>query len=204
MTRRPRPERAPGHAQEQRPDRPPRGRQVLEREQRLPRPRAEVFAFFADARNLEAITPPWLRFEILTRGPIEMRPGTLIDYRIRLLGLPMRWRSEIERFEPGQGFVDRQLRGPYRFWRHTHEFVDWTDGEGRILGTIVKDHVEYEVPFGPLGWLARRLFVERQLDAIFDHRRRCVGERFRASPGGTGLDAARGPERGPPMPVESG
>jgi ligand-binding SRPBCC domain-containing protein len=139
---------------------------VLRREQRLPHtePR-EVFPFFADAANLEAITPPWLNFRVVTPRPIEMRAGTLIEYRLRLRGLPVRWLTKIEAWEPPHRFVDAQLAGPYKLWHHTHEFVP--DGEG---GTIVRDTVHYALPYGPLGEIARRLFVARDLATIFDYR----------------------------------
>jgi ligand-binding SRPBCC domain-containing protein len=152
------------------------GLHLLERQQLVPRPRDQVFAFFADAHNLERLTPPFLHFEILTPAPIEMRPGTLIDYRLSLFGVPLRWRTEIEAFEPGVGFVDLQLRGPYRRWHHTHTFADAPGG------TLVGDRVEYALPFGPLGELARALVVRRQLDAIFDHRREVIGRLFGAPP----------------------
>lgn len=140
---------------------------VLERVQIIPKPRAEVFAFFSDARNLERMTPPFLNFRIVTPTPIDMHEGTLIDYRIRMFGVPMKWRTRIDVYEPGVRFVDRQLSGPYRVWIHTHEFSD-VDG-GRATKMI--DRVEYEVPFGPLGGIARALFVGRTLERIFDHRR---------------------------------
>src|SRR3954463_7852349 len=95
---------------------------VLEREQLLPHPPAEVFPFFADARNLEAITPAWLAFEVTTPAPIAMGPGTLIAYRLRLHGVPVRWLTRIEEWVHGRRFVDAQLSGPYRLWHHTHEF----------------------------------------------------------------------------------
>jgi ligand-binding SRPBCC domain-containing protein len=143
---------------------------VLEREQLLPRARGDVFAFFADALNLEAITPPWLGFRVLTPGPIAMGPGTLIEYRLRLHGLRVDWLTRIEIWEPGRRFVDAQVRGPYRVWRHTHLFEDHPEG------TLVRDRVSYEIPLGPLGGLARRLFVRRDLDRIFDYRRLAVAE----------------------------
>jgi ligand-binding SRPBCC domain-containing protein len=138
----------------------------LERTQRLPgRPPAQVFAFFADAFNLEAITPPWLSFRVITPGPIEMRAGALIEYRLRLHGVPVRWLTRIEAWEPGGRFVDVQVRGPYRLWHHTHTFE--ADGKG---GTLVRDVVRYALPLGPVGDLAHRLFVARDLRRIFDHR----------------------------------
>jgi ligand-binding SRPBCC domain-containing protein len=143
---------------------------ILERDQLLPRPRGEVFAFFADARNLEAITPPWLGFRVMTPGPIAMGPGTLIEYRLRLHGLRVDWLTRIEIWDPGRRFVDAQVRGPYRLWRHTHVFEDHPDG------ALVRDRVSYEIPLGPVGELARLLFVRRDLDRIFDHRRLAVAE----------------------------
>ena len=142
---------------------------VLRREQRLPHPPEAVFPFFADAGNLEAITPPWLGFQILTPRPIEMAAGTLIEYRLRLHGVPVRWLTRIEAWEPGTRFVDAQVRGPYRLWHHTHEFAP--DGAG---GTIMRDTVRYRLPFGVLGAVAHRAFVARDLAAIFDHRARRV------------------------------
>ena len=142
---------------------------VLRREQRLPAPPHDVFPFFADAGNLEAITPPWLRFRIATPGPIEMRAGTLIAYRLALHGIPVSWLTRIEAWDPGARFVDVQVRGPYRLWHHTHEFEP--DGAD---GTLMRDTVRYALPFGPLGAAAHRLFVARDLAAIFDHRARAV------------------------------
>jgi ligand-binding SRPBCC domain-containing protein len=149
---------------------------LFEREQLVPRPRLDVFTFFAQPENLERLTPTSLRFKILTAPLIEMRAGALIDYEIALFGIGFRWRTQIESFEPGSRFVDVQLEGPYRYWRHSHEF---TDAPG---GTLVRDRVEYEVPFGPIGEIARVLFVERQLRAIFDFRRRVI-ERIFTDPG---------------------
>jgi ligand-binding SRPBCC domain-containing protein len=145
---------------------------VLQRSQRIPKSVDEVFTFFADARNLETITPDWLRFRVVTPGRIEMAPGTLIEYRLRLHGLPIRWLTRIEVWEPGRRFVDMQVRGPYRYWHHTHSFEPAGDA------TIVRDVVRYALPFGPLGELARRAFVERDLARIFDHRRRAVSVRL--------------------------
>ena len=140
----------------------------IQREQLVRAPLAEVFEFFARARNLEALTPPFLRFEVLTPEPIRMAPGTLIDYRLRLRGVPMHWRTLIEAWEPGRMFVDRQLRGPYRLWHHTHEF------EPRPGGTLVRDVVRYEIPLGPIGTVARALFVRRDLERVFEFRRGAV------------------------------
>ena len=141
---------------------------VFEQEQLVRRARREVFAFFADAANLERITPESLHFEIRNARPIEMRAGATIDYRLSLFGLKFRWRTLIESFDPDSAFVDVQTKGPYRSWRHSHAFVDAPGG------TLVRDSVEYEVPFGVLGEVARRLFVDRQLRRIFDFRRAAI------------------------------
>jgi ligand-binding SRPBCC domain-containing protein len=141
---------------------------VLEREQRISAPREKVFAFFADAFELEAITPSWLGFEVLTPGPVEMRAGTLIAYRMALHGFPVRWLTRIERWEPQTAFVDRQLRGPYRLWHHVHTF------EPCSQGTLMRDRVSYALPLGPLGELAHAAFVRRELARIFDFRRESI------------------------------
>ena len=125
------------------------------------RPLAGVFAFFADPANLEALTPPWLRFRILTPQPVAMRCGLRIDYRISLRGLPLPWQSEITAWEPPHRFVDEQRRGPYRLWVHEHLFRE-QDG-----GTEIVDRVRYAVPGGRL---IERLFVDRDLARIFDYR----------------------------------
>jgi ligand-binding SRPBCC domain-containing protein len=142
----------------------------------VPKPRAELFDFFADAHNLERITPEFLHFRVITPPPITMDQGTMIDYRLRLYGAPLRWRTEIELFEPARRFVDIQLKGPYRLWRHLHEFDD-VDG-----GTRIRDFVEYEIPFGPIGRVARTLMVERTLERIFDFRSQAVDELFGSPP----------------------
>jgi ligand-binding SRPBCC domain-containing protein len=138
---------------------------VLEREQRLPGRPEEVFGFFADARNLEAITPPLLRFRMLTPDPIVMGQGTLLRYRLRVHGVPVSWLTEIKEWDPPHRFADEQLEGPYALWHHTHTFED--DGAG---ATLMRDVVRYELPLGALGELARRLFVARDVAAIFDYR----------------------------------
>ena len=144
---------------------------VLERRQPLALPAERVFEFYSDARNLERITPPWLGFEVTTPGAIEMRPGTLIDYRLRLRGVPVRWRTRIETWEPPHRFVDVQLRGPYALWEHTHSFEP--DGGA---GVVIGDRVRYALPLGPLGDLAHTLLVRRDLERIFDYRRHAVAE----------------------------
>jgi ligand-binding SRPBCC domain-containing protein len=146
----------------------------LVRTQSIPRPREAVFQFFADASNLEGITPPFLRFRILTPAPVEMRAGARIDYALSLFGVPLRWRTRITAWEPGVRFVDEQESGPYAVWRHVHEFEP--DGES----TLVRDVVDYALPLGPLGSLAHALFVERTLGRIFDFRHEAIGRRFDA------------------------
>ena len=150
---------------------------TLEREQVLPPPPGETFEFFGDAFSLEAITPPWLHFRVVTPAPIVMDAGTLIEYRLRLRGLPIRWLTRIEAWEPGRGFVDFQVRGPYRLWHHTHTFIPH-DG-----GTLMRDQVRYALPLGPLGRAARTALVRRDLDRIFDFRRDAVAARFGAGAG---------------------
>jgi ligand-binding SRPBCC domain-containing protein len=133
----------------------------------IPRPLDETFAFFADARNLEAITPPSLGFRIASDvGDGTTARNMLIDYRISLRGIPMRWRTRITRYDPPHAFVDEQLRGPYRLWRHVHRFA--SDGDG---ATLMTDEVWYR-PIGPwpLAWLADRMFVGREVRGIFRWR----------------------------------
>ena len=146
------------------------GHHTLRREQHLPGAPEEVFPFFADAGNLEAITPPWLGFEVVTPRPIAMRPGALIEYRLRLHRLPVSWLTRIEEWEPGVRFVDAQLTGPYKLWHHTHEFEPAPDG-----GTLMRDIVRYALPLGPLGEIAHLVLVRRDLDRVFDFRVAEVG-----------------------------
>ncbi len=148
---------------------------VLEQDQYLPKPPAEAFAFFADAFNLEAITPPWLGFRVVTPRPIPMAPDALIEYRLRLHGVPVRWRTRIAVWEPGVRFVDVQLSGPYRLWHHTHEFRP--EGEG----TRMRDTVRYGLPLGPLGEAAHLLMVRRDVEAIFAFRREEIARRIAGS-----------------------
>lgn len=141
----------------------------LERRQLVPRPLEEVFEFFARAANLEQITPPWLRFALVGREPAEMGRGVVINYRLRLHGMPVRWISRIEEWHEQRRFVDRQIRGPYRMWVHEHDFATASEG-----GTWVHDRVRYALPLGMLGDVAGRPFVERDLGRIFDYRRAAV------------------------------
>jgi ligand-binding SRPBCC domain-containing protein len=141
---------------------------VLERSQVIHRPVDEVFPFFARAANLEKITPPWLRFEMVGPEPAQMRTGTRLEYLLHIHGVPLRWISRIDAWEPGRGFVDRQLRGPYALWEHTHEVEPHPDG------TLSRDRVRYALPLGPLGEIAHRLLVRRDLERIFEYRREAV------------------------------
>ena len=140
---------------------------VLERKQIVQRPLAETFRFFSDPRNLERLTPAFLKFKFLTPPPTEVRPGSIIDYQIRLYGVPVHWRTRIEVVEPPNRFVDVQEKGPYAMWRHSHSFKDIGVG-----ATEMTDRVEYAMPMGLLGDLAYHLFVARSLAQIFDYRER--------------------------------
>ena len=148
---------------------PTRAGWILKAEQWFPVPLEKVFEFFSDASNLETLTPPWVKFQILTPLPIEMRTGTLIDYRLRVHGLPLKWRSEISVWEPLSRFVDEQRQGPYRYWHHDHCFT--REGEG----TLVKDMVHYGVPGGRL---IHTLFVAPDLRRIFGFRQQKLREMF--------------------------
>jgi ligand-binding SRPBCC domain-containing protein len=138
---------------------------ILERQQVIPLSRARTFAFFADALNLEAITPPFLQFRVLTQPPIVMRAGTLLEYRLSLFGIPFHWRTLIERWSPQEAFVDTQVAGPYRLWHHTHIFEELAPDR-----TLMRDRVLYGLPYGILGRLGEALFVKRTLKIIFDYR----------------------------------
>jgi len=140
----------------------------LSRTQLVARPLPEVFAFFSDASNLEALTPSFLHFRILTPMPFELQAGARLDYQLSLFGVPLRWRTRITEWQPGRRFVDEQESGPYELWRHTHEF------EARGSSTLMRDVVDYAEPFGAVGSVAHLLFVRRTLDRIFDFRRDAI------------------------------
>jgi ligand-binding SRPBCC domain-containing protein len=134
----------------------------------VPLPRKEVFRFFENPRNLKEITPPQLSFQVTSPGEIEMRSGASIDYTIRWLGLPMKWRTRITGYHPPLFFVDEQVLGPYKLWRHRHDF-DEADGVSTI-----SDRVEYELPMGAIGRVAHGIIVGRQLKGIFAYRQRAI------------------------------
>jgi ligand-binding SRPBCC domain-containing protein len=150
---------------------------VLQRKQWLARPIEEVFAFFGSPHNLEAITPDWLRFSVVTPTPIVIDAGTRIDYRLHWRGVPLRWTTLIEEWEPPHRFVDVQLRGPYLLWHHTHTF------RADRGGTHLHDTVRYRLPLGWLGVALHRLGVRRDLDAIFDFRARRVRDLIESGEG---------------------
>ncbi|HTY53555.1 MAG TPA: SRPBCC family protein [Candidatus Binataceae bacterium] len=154
----------------------------FERSQIIAIPRAETFAFFANPKHLEAITPEFVHFKFLRPPPSELHGGSVISYRIRILGVPIRWQSVIESWEPPARFVDLQVKGPYSYWRHVHEFEDV--GEHR---TRSNDRIDFALPMGPLGKIAHKLFVARMLNQIFDFRAErlsaIVGAATPANPG---------------------
>jgi hypothetical protein len=131
----------------------------------LPQPRDRIFEFFANPINLERLTPDWLSFKILTKLPAELNEGTVLDYRLRIHGLPLKWQSRITDWKPPHSFVDRQIKGPYRLWIHEHTF---TEAAG---GTSVGDHVQYSVRGG---MLVNRLLVAPDLQRIFAYRHRVL------------------------------
>lgn len=145
---------------------------ILHKTQIINLPRAEVFEFFANAENLERITPRELNFHIITPRPIEMRQGTLIEYQLRLRGIPVRWKTEITEWNPPFSFTDTALKSPYNQWIHQHKFSDGAAGE-----TVMEDIVRYRLPFEPFGDLAH-WYVKKELNYIFDYRRKVIEEVF--------------------------
>jgi ligand-binding SRPBCC domain-containing protein len=148
-----------------------KGHRFLETASDLPRTADEVFAFFSNAENLGRITPPELAFRVLTPTPIDISEGTIIDYRLQLFGVPFRWRTRIVQWHPNNRFVDEQIRGPYRSWKHLHTFAECE------TGTRMTDRVEYRLPLEPAGALALPL-VRRQLDRIFRYRASVMRQLF--------------------------
>ena len=157
-------------------------------EQWLPRAPEEIWPYFCDERNLEELTPDFLHFKVLGKSTREIGEGTLIDYRLRLNGIPMGWQSRIENWEPARRFVDTQVKGPYSLWRHAHELIPLANG------TLLRDVVRYRLPFGWLGSVTAGWKVESQVDRIFDYRAARIAERFAARPAMHGA---------PPVPLTS-
>lgn len=145
---------------------------TLDRTQRIAAPLGDVFAFFSNPANLARITPPWLSFRIHGSVPAELAEGARLEYRIRWSAISIPWVTRIVKWSPPREFVDIQEKGPYTAWIHTHRFAE---KEGIVE---MEDHVEYALPFGPLGRLVHRLRVRRQLEQIFDYRRRTIEEIF--------------------------
>jgi ligand-binding SRPBCC domain-containing protein len=145
---------------------------TLRREQFVALPLDEVFRFFSDAANLQEITPAYLDFQILTPPPIDLRRGTLLDYRLAWHGIPIRWRTKILEWNPPHSFVDLQLKGPYKLWHHTHTF------RAEHGGTRVGDVVNYELPLGLFGSIAHVLKVRNDVERIFDYRREKIARIF--------------------------
>jgi ligand-binding SRPBCC domain-containing protein len=145
---------------------------TLKKEQIVPRPLDEVFAFFERPENLARITPPWLGFRILTPSPIVMERGAKFEYTVRVMGIRVGWKSLISDYQPPHRFVDEQTKGPYVYWHHTHTFLQ-VDG-----GTLIGDEVRYAMPFGIIGTLAGRLAVRRQLEEIFSYRAQVIHAMF--------------------------
>ena len=144
----------------------------LNRETFIPASIDRVFDFFCQASNLNQITPPWLHFKILYQDSKRMERGTRIDYSIRLHGIPLTWKTQIVEWEPPHQFVDFQLKGPYKYWRHTHRFLNKNDG------TLMQDIVDYVVPGKFFEPLLHALFVKKDLERIFDYREKKFSEIF--------------------------
>ena len=159
----------------------------------LNRPRDEVFEFFSDALNLEEITPPWLRFRVVSKLPIDMHRGAEIEYRLKIHGVPVGWRSRITVWDPPYRFVDEQVRGPYRMWIHEHRFFEDSGG------TLCQDNVSY---LSRGGTLINVLFVERDIHKIFAHRsdrlQKIFGESSARSLMRTGINDSANTVEAPP------
>ena len=167
---------------------------VLERRLWLPRPRPEVFAFFADVRNLALVNPPSARLRWLSPPPEMLFAGAVINFSVRLAGLPVRWRVFVREFDPPYRFVDVEIWGPFARWEHRHRFGEGPAPEGIAgpAGTWVEDRVTYRLPLGPLGRVAHALGVKRQIAGLFEYRERRLGELLgapAATPEGEGSGA---------------
>lgn len=144
---------------------------TFKKEQKISKNILDVFNFFSRPENLATITPPKMRFKILTPSPIEMKEGALIDYTVRILGCPIRWRTLITKYDPPNIFVDQQLKGPYSLWHHTHTFTKISDNE-----TLIKDIVTYSIPFGFIGRAVHSIYIKKDLDRIFSYRKNKIAD----------------------------
>ena len=146
---------------------------TLKKEQIIPRNILDVFGFFSKPENLSVITPSKMGFKILTPSPIEMKEGALIDYTVKIIGLPIRWTTLITKYDPPNLFIDQQLKGPYSMWHHTHNFKKLNDNE-----TLIEDIVIYSVPYSFIGGLIHSLYIKRDLEKIFSYRSKKIKEIF--------------------------
>lgn len=148
---------------------------TFKRTQFVNSPLNEVFYFFSEAKNLETITPPYLNFKILKTSTADIQKGTLIDYQLKLHGIPFKWKTHIKDFQQNKMFIDEQIKGPYKKWIHTHSFKE-KDG-----GTLIEDHVVYKIPLGGLGKLLLGKYIKSDLEKIFSYREKIIEEYFKKS-----------------------
>lgn len=146
---------------------------ILERSQWVARPVEEVFAFFSEAKNLEKITPPYLHFSILKTSTESIEKNTLIDYRLKLHGMPFKWKTLINDYVKNEFFIDEQVKGPYKLWVHTHSFIPENNG------TRINDHITYKIPFGYIGNLLLKQYINNDLNKIFEYRKKIIEEVFK-------------------------
>ena len=146
---------------------------TFKKEQEISKNILEVFDFFSRPENLSIITPPKMQFNIMTPSPIEMKDGALIDYTVKILGLPIKWRTLITKYDPPNIFIDQQLKGPYSLWHHTHTFKKINDNE-----TLIGDTVIYAVPFSFIGSIVHSIYIKRDLERIFSYRTKKIKEIF--------------------------
>ena len=146
---------------------------TLKKEQKISKNILEVFDFFSRPENLSIITPPKMKFNIMTPSPIEMKDGALIDYTVKILGFPIKWRTLITKYDPPNIFIDQQLKGPYSLWHHTHTFKKINDNE-----TLIGDTVIYVVPFSFIGSIVHSIYISRDLEKIFSYREKKIKDFF--------------------------